>query len=139
MVTQGLLDVTIICVILVYRVTMELTMSDDLPKEVREGLKMARKLEMRKKSRLRLHANDDIFPVLRYWDTGFMLDAENAPHLRGLVDIYDGSRHLCQCLIVASSEQGGEVIYEFKRNTVALDKAPLDYYRDENAPVALLN
>ncbi len=110
-----------------------------LPKEVREGLELARKRELRKKSRLRLHVDDEVFPVLRFWDTGFALDIEDAPNLRGLVDLYDGARHLYQCLIVASQEEMGEMQYEFKRNTAALDKAPLDFYRDENAPIALLN
>lgn len=114
-------------------------MSEFLPKEVREGLEMARKRDLRKKSRLRVRVDDQVFVVLKYWESGFALDAEDAPHLRGLVDLYDGARHLYQCLIVASEEDEGEMRYEFKRSTAALDKAPLDFCRDENAPVALLN
>ena len=113
-------------------------MSDFLPKEVREGLEAARKADLKKKSRLRVHAGEEIFPVLRFWDGGFALDMESAPHLRGLVDLYNGGVHLYQCLIVASSEENGEMIYEFKRNTAAVDKAPLDFHREENAPIALL-
>ena len=113
-------------------------MSDFLPKEVREGLEAARKANLLKNSRLRVHDGEDVFPVLRFWETGFSLDAENAPNLRGLVDLYDGSRHLYQCLIVASEEESGLMVYDFKRSTAAVDKAPLDFYRDENAPVALL-
>ncbi len=114
-------------------------MSEFLPKEVREGLELARKRELRKKSRLRVQAGENLYPVLKFWETGFALDPENAPHLRGLVDLYDGANHLYQCLIVASDEENGEMHYEFKRNTAAVDKAPLDFYRDENAPIALLN
>ena len=114
-------------------------MSEFLPKEVREGLAAARKRELRKKSRLRVHAGDAVFTVLRFWETGFSLDIEDAPHLRGLVDLYDGSRHLYQCLIVVSEEAHGEMNYDFKRNTAAVDKAPLDFARDEDAPIALLN
>ena len=113
-------------------------MTDFLPKEVREGLELARKRALQKKSRLRVHADDKVFPVLRFWEGGFSLDADDAPHLRGLVDLYDGARHLYQCLIVASEEEDGEMVYEFKWHTEALDKAPLDFYRDENAPVAFL-
>ncbi len=79
-----------------------------------------------------------VFPVLRFWDTGFALDSENAPHLRGLIDIYDGSNHLYQCLVVASEEANGEMVYDFKRSTAVKDKAALDFVRDVNAPVALL-
>jgi len=114
-------------------------MSDFLPNEVRDGLEAARRAKLLKSSRLRVHDGEDVFPVLRYWETGFSLDAENAPHLRGLVDLYDGSRHLYQCLIVASEEEHGQMKYNFKRSTEAKDNAPLDFYRDENAPVALLS
>ncbi|MBV1868219.1 MAG: hypothetical protein KUG69_09990 [Marinosulfonomonas sp.] len=114
-------------------------MSEYLPKEVREGLELARKQAMRRQSRLRLHVGDTVFPILRFWETGFSLDMEDAPQLRGLVDIYDGTHHLYQCLIVASEEDGSTMIYEFKRRTAALDKVPLDFVHDENAPVALLN
>ena len=100
---------------------------------------MARKRDLRKKSRLRVHVGERVFTVLKFWETGFALDLEDAPKLRGLVDLFDGGRHLYQCLIVASQEENGEMQYEFKRNTAAVDKAPLDFYRDENAPIALLN
>jgi len=109
-----------------------------LPKEVAEGLNAARKKSLLKSSRLRVHAGGDIVKVLRYWDTGFAVDLESAPKLRGLVDLYDGGKHLYQCLIVAAEEDGDEMAYEFKRNTMAADKAPLDFVRDANAPIALL-
>jgi hypothetical protein len=111
--------------------------SEFLPKEVREGLELARRLDVARRSRLRVHTDDDIFPIRRLWEGGFSLDAEG-PQLRGLVDLYDGARHLYQCLIIASEESAGEMIYEFKRQTAAVDKAPLDFYREETAPVALI-
>jgi len=113
-------------------------MTTFLPKEVQDGLDAARMASLKKASRLRLFADGAPYPVLRLWDTGFSLEAENAPHLRGLVDIYDGAVHLYQCLIVASEEENGELIFEFKRNTAAADNAPLDFYRDPGSPVALL-
>ncbi len=113
-------------------------MSEFLPKEVREGLRRARKAALRKKSRLRIRVGDETFAVLKLWENGFALDREDAPHLRGLVDLYDGSRHLYQCLIVASEEDGERMKYEFKRSTEVRAKAPLDFVRDETAPVALI-
>ena len=112
--------------------------SEFLPQDVRDGLEAARKADLKRKSRLRVQAGDDLFPVLRLWETGFALDSENAPKLRGLVDLFNGGVHLYQCLIIASSEEHGEMIFEFKRNTAAVDKAPLDFYRDKDAPIALL-
>ncbi|MDF0600856.1 hypothetical protein P1J78_08945 [Psychromarinibacter sp. C21-152] len=113
-------------------------MTDYLPQEILDGLEAARKADLRKNSRLRVHVGEQVFRVLRFWDGGFALDAEDAPHLRGLVDLYSGGRHLYQCLIVASAEDDGEMVYEFKRNTAAVDQAPLDFARDETAPVALI-
>lgn len=114
-------------------------MSDHLPKEVREGLEAARRADLKRTSRLRVRVEDEVYPVLRMWDGGFTLDAARAPHLRGLVDLYSGSRHLYQCLIVASAEEAGEMVYEFKRHTAAVEHAPLDFARDDDAPVALLD
>jgi len=113
-------------------------MTEFLPKDVQAGLDRARKQAMRKASRLRVHDGPDIHRVLRVWDGGFALDAETAPQLRGLVDLYDGARHLSQCLIVASSEEEGERCFEYKRMTDASGEQPLDFYRAPDAPVALL-
>jgi hypothetical protein len=113
-------------------------MSEYLPKEVRAGLELARKAARKKRSRLNIRVGDQSFVILRHWDEGFALDKDDAPHLRGLVDLYDGARHLSQCLIVASSEDDDEMVYEYKWATPASERAALDYPRDENAPVALI-
>ena len=113
-------------------------MFEYLPKDVRDDLALAHKEKLRKKSRMRVKAGDQQFTILRHWDTGFALDAEDAPHLRGLVDVFDGTRHLSQCLIIASEEDGGQMVYEFKRATPHSERAPLDYEVADDAPVALL-
>jgi hypothetical protein len=113
-------------------------MLEFLPLDVREGLEAARRRDQKKRSRLRVQVGEAVFPVLRFWDEGFALDAALTPHLRGLVDVYDGARHIFQCLIIASSHENGELVCDFKRSTMVSDRAPLDFWRDENAPVALL-
>ncbi len=113
-------------------------MSMFLPQEVREGLELARKKALRKASRLRVLAGDEQIPILRFGDTEFVVDMANAPSLRGFVDIYDGGRHLYQALILASHEEGDEMVYAFKRMTATAEKAALDYERAEDAPVALI-
>jgi hypothetical protein len=113
-------------------------MSTFRPKEVQAGLDAARIAALRKSSRLRVETGDEMYPVLRMWQGGFTVEAAVAPRLRGLVDLYDGGRHLYQCLIVASEEDAGEIRYEFKRATEAHDRAPLDFYRAPDAPIALL-
>jgi hypothetical protein len=43
-----------------------------------------------------------------------------------------------QCLIITSTNENGELICDFKRSTPIRDRAPLDYWRDENAPAGYL-
>lgn len=108
-----------------------------LPREVRDGLEKARQRDLVRKSRIRIVVDGEVYPVIRLSEDGFSL-LESAPHLRGLVDLYEGSRHIAQCLIVASEEAEGEMRYEYKRRTEAVDRPPLDFERDDDAPVALL-
>ena len=113
-------------------------MLEFLPKEIRDGLEAARKRDLRRKSRLRVQVGEAVFPILRFWDEGFALDAALTPNLRGLVDVYDGANHIFQCLIVASTAENGELVCDFKRSTAVLDRPALDYWRDENLPVGYL-
>jgi hypothetical protein len=113
-------------------------MSDFLSKEMRAELEAARKLGLKKRSRLRVLAGDDIYPILRMLPGGFTLDADDVAHLRGIVDLYDGARHLSQCLIIASDIEGGELVCTIKWSTAASEVAPLDYERDEGAPAGYL-
>ena len=113
-------------------------MTTYLHQDLRNDLDAARLAKLRKRNRLRVMVDDKAWPVLRLWRTGFSVEAGEGPALRGLVDVYDGAQHLYQCLIVASEEEAGEMRYEFKRNTAAQDKAPLDHIREADAPIALL-
>ena len=114
-------------------------MSTFLSKEVQAGLEAAQKQALKKSSRLRVHVREEIYPIFNLAGSTFEIGAEDAPRLRGLVDIYDGGRHLYQALIVTSSEAQDRWVYEFKRNTMASSKAPLDFYSDPEAPIALLS
>ena len=114
-------------------------MTTFLSKEVHADLTRAQKEKKLKKSRLRVEFNGALVPVLKLWDNGFSMDSEYAPQLRGLVDIFDGSRHLSQCLIIASTEENGEIHFEFKRSTDVADTPALDFVLPKNKPVALLN
>ncbi len=113
-------------------------MSTYVSKEIRAELDAARIAALKKTSRLRVGFGDNAFKILRLWKDGFTVEAATTPQLRGLVDIYDGVNHLYQCLIIADEDEAGEMRYEFKRSTAAADKAPLDFYRDPDAPIALL-
>lgn len=113
-------------------------MLEFLPKDILDGLREAHRTSLARKSRMRVRVGDDEYKVLKYWHDGFALALEDAPKLRGLVDIYDGTRHVSQCLIVASEEDGDLMVYEFKRNTASVSKPALDFVADDMRPVALL-
>ena len=107
-------------------------------KEIQAGLDRARVESMKKSSLLRVGVDDDVFPVLRMWKTGFAMAAD-APALRGFVDLYDGSLHLFQCLIVNSEDADtGERQYEFKRATAVAEKPALDFEKSPDAPAGLI-
>lgn len=106
-------------------------------KEIQEGLDNARIDAMKKSSRLRVSMGSRVLPVLKMWKTGFAMEAD-APALRGFVDVYDGSVHLFQCLIITSEEDSGERRYEFKRATAVSEKPALDFEVLDHAPVGLI-
>lgn len=106
--------------------------------DVMAGLQKARMKDAIKKNRLRVHDGISEYAILKVWDDGFSMVAGNAPHLRGFVDLFDGTKHIAQCLVIHSEPDGSVMNYEFKRRTVASEQAPKDYVEDANAPVALI-
>lgn len=113
-------------------------MDAHLSPEVINGINRARKLALRKKNRLRLQVADEVYPILSLSDSGFEIEQDVAPHLRGFVDIYDGAKHLVSCLIIQSELDGDILRYEYKRHTdVSLGPAK-DFVVAEDAPIALL-
>ncbi len=114
-------------------------MSTYVPEAVQKGLDAARLKSMKRASKLRIETSDGYFRVLRAWENGFSVAAEDAPRLRGFVDMHDGAQHLFQCLIVASEEEAGEMRYEFKRMTAVTRTAPRDFVAETEAPVALID
>lgn len=79
---------------------------------------------------LTVRAGGKSWPVLRCTARGFCVADEDVPRLRGLVDLYDGERHVMQCLVVGASAGDGEIVYEFKRATLIRDAAPVDFEID---------
>lgn len=113
-------------------------MLEHLPEDIRRGLDAARTRAARKGSRLCVHVNDAVFPILRLWEGGFAVETRRVPQLRGLIDIFDGPRHISQCLIIASETDGAEMSYEFKRATAITSTPILDYAEDKPAPFGFL-
>ena len=112
-------------------------MSTFLSKDVLAGIEAAQKTSFKTKNRFRVEFNKNHYPIIWLTQNGFCVEAEMAPMIRGLVDLYDGDKHLKQCLIVASREENGIVHFDFKRDTDTQTSAPKDFFQ-ENKVVALL-
>ena len=67
-----------------------------LSKDVLAGLEAAQKTDLKKKNRFRVEFNKKHYPVIRLTKSGFCVEAEKAPMIRGLVDLYDS------CLLYTS-------------------------------------
>jgi hypothetical protein len=113
-------------------------MNDILPEAIRIGLETARKDALKRKDRLCVHDGDDVYRVRRFWEGGFSLDQDVAEKLRGRVEIYDGARHLYQCLIVGSAVEGDERVFDFKWLHPVTDAAPVDFVRPDFVPAGLI-
>jgi hypothetical protein len=90
------------------------------------------------RNRLRVVAGSDSFGIRALETDGFVLESPDAPNLRGHVDIYNGTEHLFQALIVRGEAAPGGARYDFKRRTSARDQAPRDFAVDPQAPAGLL-
>lgn len=106
--------------------------------EVLAGLKAERIRSEKKRSRLRVTSSGRDFAVLSSWETGFALEVSDHPHLRGVVDLFDGPRHVSHCLIIHSTIEDGRILYEFKRATPPADRPASDFVIEKPIPVALL-
>ncbi|MDZ7910011.1 MAG: hypothetical protein U5N10_18525 [Gemmobacter sp.] len=112
-------------------------MLEFLPKDVREGLVLAQTRKAQR-SRLRVQLGQAVFPVVQLTADTIVLEAGLSPRLRGVIDVFDGARHILQGLVVATRQEDGLLVCSFKRSNTVSDTPPLDYVRDENAPAGLL-
>lgn len=113
-------------------------MSEFLPEAVREGLKAARRAAIHRNDKLCVHDGDAVYRIHKLTDSGLSLDAEHAGKLRGRVEIYDGARHLYQCLIVNSRIEGDRCVFAFKWLHPVADRPALDFEREDFVPAGLI-
>ena len=84
-------------------------MLEFLPKDVREGLEAARKKDLKRRSRLRVQVGDAVYPILRFWDDGFALDADLSPGKLPNLPVPDhglGDRERRTCLRFQAGDGG---------------------------------
>ena len=74
-----------------------------------------------------LEAGTRRFAILDLAADSVLIEAPDSACLRGYADIWDGPRHLAQCLIVVASPEGGLLRCAFKRRTPFRQEPPRDY------------
>lgn len=109
-------------------------MTGYLPSAVQEELAASLRQTRRRQAKRAVHVGDAAVPILEFSDDGFAVAFEDAPNLRGFIDIHEGSVHLYQALIVASRRDGDLMRYEFKRNTAAALRPARDFADDAPLP-----
>lgn len=88
-----------------------------LPKGFEPGLSKPRASRPMRAQQLCVDAGGIHYPVLRRWPTGFAVSAADVPNLQGVVNLYDGSENLGECLITKSETANDEKIFTTKRAT----------------------
>ncbi len=74
-----------------------------------------------------LEAGTRRFPILALSGESCLIEAADSATLRGYADIYEGERHLAQCLIVVAAPEGDLLRCSFKRRTAFRLDPPQDY------------
>ena len=95
-----------------------------VPVEMLGGHEVARRNEARRRSRLRVRVGARDHQVLDLTDSGFTIEADGRPPLRGYADIFQGEDRILHGLVVCSWAEDGLVRYEFKRDTAGADISP---------------
>lgn len=111
-------------------------MDSHLPDEVQLGMARAAKRGGDGR-RLSVQMGDVVVRILSLDQTGFTV-AQDSPNLRGAVSLFDGPRHMADCLVMRIKGADDVAHYEYKRRTEATASAPTDYVRAADAPAGLI-
>ena len=113
-------------------------MTGYLTKAVMEELGKSLKRKSEKTLKMSVRFDNIFYPILKFSEKSFSIQASHKVKLRGLVDIFLNNKHTYQALIIASESRGDVIDFTFKRNTVAQSTPALDFEKQDKAVVALL-
>ena len=99
-------------------------MDSFLPPGMASEIELARRNRDRRRTRHAVVAGGERHPVISLGPTGFVIEADGRPPLRGHVDIYEGERRVARHLVVCAWAEDGLVAYEFKRDSACGEVAP---------------
>lgn len=76
---------------------------------------------------LTLESGSRRFPILALGRESCLIEVEDDVALRGIADIFDGERHVEQCLILLAAPEGQHLRCFFKLRTPWRPAPPADY------------
>jgi len=76
---------------------------------------------------LALEAGARRYPIVAYGEDSCLIESADGSMPRGLVDLFDGDRHLAQCLIVLAAPEWPYLRCFFKRRTASRLEPPRDF------------
>lgn len=103
-------------------------MESILPGEVLSEIEIDRRNSRRARTRHLVVAGERQHRVMELTETGFVIEAEGLPHLRGYVEILLGEERIARRLVVFAWARDGLVGYEFKHDATSRE-APADYVK----------
>jgi hypothetical protein len=106
-------------------------MESILPGEVLSALEVDRRNSRRARTRHLVVAGERQHRIMELTETGFVIEADGLPHLRGYVEIMLGDERIARRLVVFAWARGdGLVGYEFKHDASSRE-IPADYVMPE--------
>ncbi len=105
-------------------------MESNLPGEVLSALEVARRNIRRIQTRHLVVAGEREHRIMELTQTGFVIEADGLPHLRGYVEIMLDEELVARRLVVFSWARDGRVGYEFKHDAASRE-TPADFVKPD--------
>ena len=105
-------------------------MESILPGEVLSALEVDRRNSRRARTRHLVVAGERQHRIMELTETGFVIEADGLPHLRGYVEIMLGEERIARRLVIFAWARDHLVAYEFKHDA-ASHETPADYVKPE--------
>jgi hypothetical protein len=105
-------------------------MESILPEELLSALEADRRNSRRARTRHLVVAGERQHRIMELTETGFVIEADGMPHLRGYVEILLGNEQIARRLVVFAWARDGLVGYEFKHDASSRE-TPADYVMPE--------
>ena len=101
-------------------------MESILPGDVLSAIEVNRRKSRRARTRHLVVAGERQHRIMELTDTGFVIEADGLPHLRGYVEIMLGDERIARRLAVFAWARDGLVGYEFKHDAASRE-TPADF------------